>query len=364
MAINIAKERSISDFLIPLNLDGRKPTEIGWMETDLTYISFHKSWSEGFNRLLKKLDSINAPRPLIKGKIIASKAYMKDYNLKNENEIIYSNMFVIKRIPENLLFLRFNRALSKNEKDILKKRWAFYAKDSQNFFAFSPPPSPELFEYEIIDVIPWKDKERIYNIKTLNIIKNLIMKSLTVYSLKKGLKYSENSKLYFPSGLFQNDKIVFKNYMGKSTFIQVTGERHAPTYSFRYYLSPQFKIKEINNNFFLQIHIGFHITSIDGTSLEKKKMTSRQKTLRKSLFNKDYLNRLIAISFYLSNGEPTISIGDKKEYEITIKSYPLTFESPYTIDETHDYSEINEFPDDEIEYDEHVLDENSERGDI
>ena len=60
-----------SYFLIPLNVDGLKPTELDWMTSDITFIPFHKSWAKGLAQLLKKLDSIDAPRPVKDGKAIA-----------------------------------------------------------------------------------------------------------------------------------------------------------------------------------------------------------------------------------------------------------------------------------------------------
>ena len=43
LAHNLARERGEPDFLIPLNVDGMKPTELDWMTTDLTFIPFSRS---------------------------------------------------------------------------------------------------------------------------------------------------------------------------------------------------------------------------------------------------------------------------------------------------------------------------------
>ena len=63
LALNLARQRK-EDFVIPLNVDGLGPSEVGWMLSDLSYISFHRSWADGFAQLLKKLRSLDAPRPL------------------------------------------------------------------------------------------------------------------------------------------------------------------------------------------------------------------------------------------------------------------------------------------------------------
>jgi len=55
------RERN-EELLIPINVDGLKPTEIDWMQNDITYIPFNQNWSDGLNQLLKKLNSIDAPK--------------------------------------------------------------------------------------------------------------------------------------------------------------------------------------------------------------------------------------------------------------------------------------------------------------
>jgi len=137
MALNIGKERGI-DFLIPLNVDGLSPTELDWMTGDLTYIPFHKSWADGLSRLLKKLDSINTPKPVDNGKAIASNIYLNHLTLKHEPEQIFSNCIRLKQVPEEILEIQFRKSLTLNEEKTLRDRWAFYKKDSRVVFAFCP----------------------------------------------------------------------------------------------------------------------------------------------------------------------------------------------------------------------------------
>src|SRR5690242_2630178 len=59
LALQLAKQRNIDDFLITLNLDGVQPD---WTLSDISWISFRESWVDGLRRLLKKLESLNAPR--------------------------------------------------------------------------------------------------------------------------------------------------------------------------------------------------------------------------------------------------------------------------------------------------------------
>src|SRR5712692_3327912 len=71
LALNLARERN-ENFLIPLNLDGMSPTDLGWMVSDLTFVSFHLSWAEGLAQLLKLLEEFNAPRDFVNGRSAAA----------------------------------------------------------------------------------------------------------------------------------------------------------------------------------------------------------------------------------------------------------------------------------------------------
>lgn len=61
LALNIARSRKISDFLIPLKVDA---VELDWLTTDLTYLPFNNGWADGWRQLLTKLESLDAPKTL------------------------------------------------------------------------------------------------------------------------------------------------------------------------------------------------------------------------------------------------------------------------------------------------------------
>jgi len=338
MALNIGKERGI-DFLIPLNVDGLKPTELDWMTGDITYIPFYKGWANGFSHLLKKLDSINAPRPVKNGREIAARVYLNHMTLKNEKEVVYSNCIMVKRIPDELLMLRFKNELSPHEQEVLRDTWAFYPIDNRHVYAFLPPPHPDLFRYIEIDRIDWKNNETISGIFTKNIIKNLLKNSLYVKCLQMGLRRSEVGLIYFPFGLFENENLLFRSYTGRGNRFKVAGERHFP-YEFRYHLSPSFRIKNIGDDFIAQIFINFYITELSGFPIDSKRAVTRHKALRKTLYNNDFLIRCMGICEYLSNDNMEIIIGDD-DGKIIFDGRLIAFDSPVSIDESR-VKEISE----------------------
>ena len=62
LGFTLSKERK-EDFLIPLNVDGIRPSELPWQMSDINFIGF-QNWGDGLRQLLKKLASIDAPKPL------------------------------------------------------------------------------------------------------------------------------------------------------------------------------------------------------------------------------------------------------------------------------------------------------------
>jgi hypothetical protein len=103
LALNLARERK-EDFLIPLNVDGLAPTEVGWTVSDLSYISFHRSWADGLTQLLKKLRSLDAPRPLAdSGRGAVTDWFAQRETVSEQPERLWSNLIPIEEVPPELL---------------------------------------------------------------------------------------------------------------------------------------------------------------------------------------------------------------------------------------------------------------------
>ena len=179
LAINIAKERN-EDFLIPLNVDGLKPTELDWMTSDITFIPFYENWAVGLKQLLKKLNSINTPKPRKNGKQITSEIFLNTEFILNKPEEVITNYLKILEIPKIIKKFTLKSKITRYALLGLINKWAFYVKDRTIFFAFHDPPQEIKENYEIssIEKIYWKDIDNLDGIKVENIIKNLIKRSL------------------------------------------------------------------------------------------------------------------------------------------------------------------------------------------
>jgi len=125
MALTLSKERK-EDFLIPLNVDGLRPRELGWELSDLDYIAF-EHWASGFEQLLKKLESISAPRlRAAEGPALAAKTFLPPNVLRDVEEPLYANCLVVTTIPEVVQRFTLSRPLAAVERSALETRWAFF----------------------------------------------------------------------------------------------------------------------------------------------------------------------------------------------------------------------------------------------
>jgi hypothetical protein len=101
----------IPDFVIPLNVDGLRAAELPWMTSDITFVPFYEGWAKGLQQLLRKLASINTPRPLADGREIAIETFLPADVLLRVPEQLTTNCLPFTHIPEELLHFAINPPL-------------------------------------------------------------------------------------------------------------------------------------------------------------------------------------------------------------------------------------------------------------
>ena len=339
LGLNIARERSI-DFVIPLNVDGLSPTELDWMTSDLTFIPFSHGWASGLRQLLAKLESINAPRPLRDGREIAASTFLPGGVLRHEPESLYSNIFQA-TMPDTLLRFNVSPGIQQEERDALLLTWPFYSVSSTVVLAFDNP-SPAALEGRTVTLdagVRWGEALDINGIRTRNIIKFLLNRTMAARALALGLRPTPNGRaMYFPWGLLEKDRLWFHGYSGKETFITVTSERTLwrPTKSdkYRYYLAADVRARnDILPGYAVQITPTIHVTSPVGEILPDRTINSRRKHVSKTWTNHEWTNRLFAITEFLARGTDAIRFGSTPEAEVVISAKPITLSAQVGINE-------------------------------
>jgi TIR domain len=339
LGLNIAKERR-EDFVVPLNVDGLKPTELDWMTSDLTFIPFSHGWAPGLRQLLDKLQSINTPRPLANGREIAASTFLSGDVVRNEPELIYSNIFRA-TLPNTLRRFRVSPGIPLEERDALLATWPFYAVSPTLVLAFDNP-NPAAVDGRAVTLdgtLPWGEMFDINGIRTRSIITALLRGSMAVKALALGLRLTPNRRaMYFPEGLVPEDKLWFRGYAGEETYVRVTGERTLwqplKIEKYRYYLAADIRARtDIPPGYVVQITPTIHVTSPVGEPLLDRTINSRRKHVSKTWTNHHWLNRLFALAEFLAGGTDAICLGSVAEAQVVISAKPITMSAPVSINE-------------------------------
>jgi hypothetical protein len=300
LALSLGRERQL-DFLIPLNVDGLRPSELDWMESDLTFIPFHQSWHEGLTALLKKLQAIDAPRPMA-GSTAISDWFASTTNLVVKAEQLWSNLFEIVELPEEIYWVTAPTGLpagwpAYDENDGV---WLLELPDALAF-DFIRPESIEL------ERLRPEDPAR-------RALANLLRQYLRRRCHELGLIETETGQLFFPPGLLPGDRLPFTHHTGRQASLQVVGSKSfragEKTVRNQHHLIVDFAPRlDRFGAPTIELRIRIHVTGLGGQALSAKLANRRRKRIAKSWFNHQWWSRQAAVARWFSQGDETISLG-------------------------------------------------------
>ncbi len=348
--LNVSRAKGI-DFLIPINVDGMKPDELHWMTSDITFIPFYKNWADGYRKLLKKLEQIQTPKPLLeKGPSIVADLMNSRRKIQKKEENIFSNKLAFTQIPNIIKWTVFNRELRSNEIGKLCKVWPFYKIDGRNFLSFESPPIDLNADILQAREIKYTTQKTIHEIQTDNVVKYLLESSIQVKFIELGMrttKIGNYYKLYFPVSLLPKDKISFIGYNGHKTYVQVFGTRIrpgiGPNRKYNYYVSPRFKVKKDGaGDYFLFINTQLILTDLNNEVLEPRTALSSRKNICGGWWNDHWLQRNLAFASFLSGGKSEIVIGYSEFELVKLNSSFVKYISPLAIVENDDVNQSEE----------------------
>ncbi len=340
LALNVARERGIDDFLIPLNVDGLRASELDFQMSDLVYIAFHRSWYEGISNLLKKLNKINTPKNIEIGQKAISQWLYSEEHPTLRIETLWSNLLPVIEFPTKII--RFKVAPEINIESI-EPSWLFYRESEESVLAFNSPEYTSYDWLKEIETIDYHLPDSFLD-KTLRRATTIILRTgLRRRCENKGLIFNEQTKrLFFPPDLLPNNRLSFNRYDGKKIYIKVVGERKFRlmfrgtniTEISRYHLSPDFSFfANLLGDPVIQLQIRIFWTNLEGQPLEAKTANRRRKKLCKNWWNYEWLSRMMALIQWLGDEQDEISLIESDSGKLRIGLKPLSFSSKYGIDE-------------------------------
>ena len=311
LALSIGKERGV-DFYIPLDLEGLTPTALPWMISSISFIPF-ADWADGFRKLLKKLDSVAAPRPLAdSGNRAVLDALAPIDVIREVPEPVFSNCFKFLKIPDRVRVFR-REASDTPVPAAFSEFWPFHEIDERHVASFAEPLQVHGFSLTGAERIAWREAVQIGAMPSRHVVSNLLRQAVRGKLLNLGLREDKASgMIHYPQTNSGAElKLPYTAPQGRGDDVQATGGRHFTDGSaYRYHLAPTFRIRgDMGEDFWAQLTIRVFVTDVDGGRLDTRTAFSRRRHLTKGWFNHQWLTRQLAVMQQLADGGETLRIG-------------------------------------------------------
>jgi hypothetical protein len=197
-----------------------------------------------------------------------------------------------------------------------------------------PPAEVSVDQYAIIADPLWHETAAVECVPARDLVSNLLWQALARTLVWRGLKRDPASGLfYFPRGLFRKNKIRYTGRRGRKTWVSVLGEKTLRGRPYRYFLAPDFQIRQdLGADFVAQLKIRIVLADAKGRPFDHAAMIVRRKHLASSWFNEHWLSRVLAIASYLAKGKSEIVLLERNDPVILIAA-PISGEVDVSIDE-------------------------------
>jgi hypothetical protein len=336
LAQRIADQRKIPDFLIPLKTDD---CELDWLTTTVSYISFVRGWAEGWRTLLKKLDSISAPRSLANAAPLAASSFPRGDDLLNSTgEQVFTNIIRVKSFPKMLQVFRVARSVEPEDWKELEGTWAFYEIAKDALVALIPPPLDFTDRIELTsEKLLWAECELFGGVRARDIAVNLILKALARRLTKAGCLQHPNPKFketfYLPPTFTQNAKLSFSGFRGKKTWLLIQGRvtfrraKGVREVNFHHFAFRLRLARGLDSAFYIQITPTLVFFTEHGEPIVDKSVGSRRRRMTKMWWNAKWLNRVMAAADVLTNLPP------EREDDLVLEPGLISLRSPCGLNE-------------------------------
>ncbi len=361
LAQRIAEQRKIPDFMIPLKVDG---SELDWLTTTVSYISFTRGWANGWRALLKKLDSISAPRSLANAAPLAASSFPRGEDLVNDTgEQLLTNIVRVKSFQDILRVFRVGRRMESEDWKQLEATWAFYEIAKDALVALIPPP-PEFADF--IEPTPeqllWAECELFRNVRARDISASLIMKALARRLTKAGCREHPNPKLketfFLPETFSEDGKLCFPDFRGKKTWLRIRGrvtfrraggvqEVNHHHFAFRLRLA-----RGLDKGFYVQLTPTLMFFDEQGNAIVDKSVGPRRRRMTKMWYNAKWLNRVMAAEHLLTSLPPAGADDLVLEPGLVALTSPRGLNEAILETEAPSDDDVEEWPDQDLELDE------------
>jgi len=331
---------SKADFALPcrtgLASEARLPSRIA----NLAPAEFDGSWNVGLTQVLSRLQALGC-QPVLgaeRGRQIALRDYLQTRVTVAKPEPVFANVFPL-TLPQSILLFDLRRPLTDAETQALRRQWAFVELRDTRLAAFSPPPDGGIPATNVprVPEFLWEHVPQSEGKKAIDIVKELVWRSLEVICVRKGLKFCDDRKVwYFPEREAGEWNQSITHVDGRATTVQLTGERTKGwgdrASRFLYQLGPRIRPqRDVDGTWNMVVRVYVRVTTLEGTMFEGKEIGRRRKVVTKSWWNKEWLARLLGVVQALESSKGQVEIGEGKR-AVVMQTRPLSWECPVGLD--------------------------------
>lgn len=300
---------------------------------------FDSAWTAGLKQVIDSLASRGVTPVLDKtqGQAIALRAYAPEPVVLQKPEQVVANVFPA-TVPKSIIICNLASEIDKEEIETLRQTWAFVIATSTTLLSFDEPPvSLQLVDSRPLPEYAWDSFEKKLGKRSLNVVKELVRRSLVVACFRAGLAWCEDRMvIYFPHTKGPRTSVSFIHLDGRKTRVAVNGEKQyswgVNATRFRYQLSPLFRVGyDEGKKWWVTMRIYVRVTDLEGNPYQKKEIARKRKTVTSGWWNKEWLARTLGIMQTLSNEEGSIEVGLGRR-QVSVSASPLEWQCPVSID--------------------------------
>lgn len=302
-------------------------------------IHFESGWADGLKQLLAALDAAQCPKDAVGPTNFVLETFMPANVLVNQPETLAANIFPVSTLPTYLKRWDSKRSLTQDEVAEARLSWAFRKVAANRFISFCEPPADlkSKFGLSFEGCSNWSNTVTMDGIRTRDIAKELLRRSMDVACASKGLVYwPERDFFYFPPKLVPRDWLPVSPVQGKDRRVGVVGERTFGVGKnksrYRYYLAPTFSAIWNTDCYGIVLRPRIHITNLQGQTLTPRGALSRRKDIGGTWWNDDWFLRIQAVMQFLSDGDKIV-VGSLPVEQVVVERLPRTWQVAVSIND-------------------------------
>jgi hypothetical protein len=204
------------------------PASLSTKLRGMTPIRFDEGWSAGLGSLLQTLQfrGVATEMDSDRGRAIALRSYVPEPVTRLTPERVFANVFGV-TLPSGVIICELEEELTEDAKQKLRRTWAFVEASPTKLLAFdNPPTSIRLVPKERLPEYAWNHFAESEGIKSIDVVKELIWRSLEVSCYRAGLVWCDDrKKFYFPHLDKPQRNVNYRHIDGRNTRVGVTGEK-------------------------------------------------------------------------------------------------------------------------------------------